>query len=87
MSIYIWIRGLRALGGVGGFGTSLFTTFWPIGVPKSIRSGPKRSLWGAKELTELESAELCSAELEFVELDSVEAESAELESAAYHRGA
>ena len=24
----IWIRGLGALGGVGGFGTSLFTTLW-----------------------------------------------------------
>ena len=28
VSIYIRIRGLRALGGVGGFGTSLFTTLW-----------------------------------------------------------
>ena len=28
ISIYIWIRGLRALGGVGGFGTSLFITLW-----------------------------------------------------------
>ena len=28
ISIYIWIRGLRAFVGVGGFGTSLFITLW-----------------------------------------------------------